>query len=47
MTAIVQNVQKQGVESSIVTLYDLEYAPGTFAYFTSAVDNDCGNVFQF
>lgn len=44
MTAIVQNVQKQGVESSIVTLYDLEYAPGTFAYFTSAVDNDLTSV---
>jgi len=44
MTAIVQNVQKQGVESSIVTLYDLEYAPGTFAYFTSAIDNDLTSV---
>ena len=40
MTAIVQNVQKQGVESSIVVLYDLEYADNTFAYFTAAIDDD-------
>ena len=40
MTAIVENVQKQGVESPIVTLYDLEYADGVFAYFTSTVDDD-------
>ena len=44
MTAIVENVQKQGVESSIVTLYDLEYANGTFAYFTSAIDQDLTDI---
>ena len=44
MTAIVENVQKQGVESSIVTLYDLEYATGVFAYFTSAIDQDLTSI---
>ena len=44
MTAIVENVQKQGVESPIVTLYDLEYADGVFAYFTSTVDDDLTSV---
>lgn len=44
MTAIVENVQKQGVESSIVTLYDLEYATGVFAYFTSAIDEDLTSI---
>ena len=44
MTAIVENVQKQGVESSIVTLYDLEYADGVFAYFTSAIDDDLTSI---
>ena len=44
MTAIVENVQKQGVESGIVTLYQLEYATGTFAYFTSGTDEDLTNI---
>jgi len=44
MTAIVENVQKQGVESSIITLYDLEYATGVFAYFTSAIDEDLTSI---
>ena len=44
MTAIVENVQKQGVESSIITLYDLEYATGVFAYFTSAIDQDLTSI---
>ena len=44
MTAIVENVQKQGVESSIITLYDLEYATGVFAYFTSAIDEDLSSI---
>ena len=44
MTAIVENVQKQGVESSIITLYDLEYSPGVFAYFTSAIDEDLSSI---
>tara|TARA_S200000501_G_scaffold102742_1_gene96253 strand:+ start:9276 stop:10463 length:1188 start_codon:yes stop_codon:yes gene_type:complete len=44
MTAIVENVQKQGVESSIITLYDLEYSPGVFAYFTSAIDEDLTSI---
>ena len=44
MTAIVENVQKQGVESPIITLYDLEYADGVFAYFTSTVDDDLTSV---
>ncbi|MAJ58346.1 MAG: phage minor tail protein L [Candidatus Pelagibacter sp.] len=44
MTAIVENVQKQGVESSIVTLYDLEYADGVFAYFTPTIDEDLTSI---
>tara|TARA_R100001443_G_scaffold39039_1_gene52484 strand:- start:18414 stop:19601 length:1188 start_codon:yes stop_codon:yes gene_type:complete len=44
MTAIVENVQKQGIESSIIVLYDLEYADNTFAYFTSAIDNDLTSI---
>ncbi len=44
MTAIVENVQKQGVESGIITLYQLEYATGTFAYFTSGTDEDLTDI---
>ena len=44
MTAIVENVQKQGVESSIITLYQLEYAAGTFAYFSSGTEEDLSNI---
>lgn len=44
MTAIVENVQKQGVDSAIITLYELEYAPGTFAYFTSGTEEDLTNI---
>ena len=29
MTAIVEDVQSQGITSAIVTLYDLEYAEGS------------------
>ena len=44
MTAIVENVQKQGVESPIITLYDLEYADGIFAYFASTLDDDLTSI---
>ena len=44
MTAIVENVQKQGVESPIITLYDLEYADGVFAYFASTLDDDLTSI---
>ena len=44
MTAIVENVQKQAVDSGIITLYELEYATGTFAYFTSGTEEDLTNI---
>ena len=34
MTQIVKEVQKQDPGSALVTLYKLEYADNTFAYFT-------------
>lgn len=35
MSEIIESVQKQDPGSELITLFDLEYAPGTFAYFTS------------
>ena len=44
MTAIVENVQKTGVESGIITLYKLEYADNTFAYFVAGVEEDLSSI---
>jgi lambda family phage minor tail protein L len=41
MTSIVEDVQSQGISSDIITLYDLEYAEGSFAYFfPDGLDSD-------
>ena len=44
MTAIVENVQKTGVESGVITLYKLEYADNTFAYFVAGVEEDLSSI---
>ena len=45
MTAIVEDVQSQGITSAIVTLYDLEYAEGSFVYFyPDGLDNDLTTI---
>ena len=45
MTAIVEDVQSQGIDSSIVILYDLEYADGSFAYFfPDGLDSDLTQI---
>lgn len=45
MTAIVEDVQSQGIDSSIVILYDLEYADGSFAYFfPDGLDSDLTEI---
>ena len=45
MTAIVEDVQSQGIDSSIIILYDLEYTDGSFAYFFSdGLDSDLTQV---
>ena len=45
MTAIVEDVQSQGISSAIVTLYDLEYADGSFVYFfPDGLDGDLTEV---
>ena len=45
MTAIVEDVQSQGISSTIVTLYDLEYADGSFVYFyPDGLDGDLTSV---
>ena len=45
MTSIVEDVQSQGISSSVVVLYDLEYAEGSFAYFfPDGLDSDLTEV---
>ena len=45
MTAIVEDVQSQGITSAIVTLYDLEYAEGSFVYFyPDGLDSDLTTI---
>lgn len=39
MSEIIEVVQKQDLGSELVTLFDLEYADGSFAYFTSNYDS--------
>ena len=40
MTDIVRTVEKQGIDSDLVTLFDLEISGGRFAYFTRQLDED-------
>lgn len=44
MTQIVKEVQKQDPGSALVTLYKLEYADNTFAYFTDGTEEDTTSV---
>ena len=44
MTQIVKEVQKQDPGSALVTLYKLEYADNTFAYFTDGTEEDATSV---
>ena len=39
MSEIIEVVQKQDLGSELITLFDLEYADGSFAYFTSNYDS--------
>lgn len=42
MSDIIKAVQKQDPGSELITLFDLEYIPGSFVYFTS--NYDAGNI---
>lgn len=44
MSDIIQTVQYQGIDSEYIVLYDLEYAEGSFAYFTSDLDSDLTKI---
>ena len=45
MTALVEDVQKQGISSAVVVLYDLEYSNGNFVYFfPDGLDSDLTEV---
>lgn len=45
MTALVEDVQKQGITSDLVVLYDLEYSDGSFAYFfPDGLDSDLTEI---
>lgn len=44
MSDIIQTVQYQGVDSEYIILYDLEYAEGSFAYFTSDMGTDLTKI---
>jgi lambda family phage minor tail protein L len=44
MSDLIQTIQLQAVESEYIVLYDLEYAEGTFAYFTSDVNSDLSSI---
>ena len=34
MSDLIQTVEKQAIDSELITLFDLEYADGQFAYFS-------------
>jgi len=44
MSDLIQTVQLQGIESEYIVMYDLEYADGSFAYFTSDVNRDLSSI---
>lgn len=45
MTAIIEDVQNQAIDSELIVLFDLEYASGSFAYFFPAgLDEDLTEI---
>jgi len=44
MSDLIKDVQKQEINSGYIHLYDLEYAPGSFAHFHAGVDENSDDI---